>query len=141
MTALAAVRTDQNWHDGLVMLAVAGGLVGLALADFTLAKVTSWRETRATRTAVQTHAHGPSVMPASYVPLRAVEVDHEACTGEGCDQVVCFCRQTSTCADAVNVGCLHLTWVGVLCPDCRRECPKCRSEDHADRAFDAARGK
>lgn len=138
MTALLTARHDQNWGDALVMVGVASALVGFSLIEVAAARFAAWRDTRANHDAIRTHVHE---RPTAYIPLRSVEVDHEACTGDGCGNTVCFCRQRVTCAGAVNVGCLHLTWVGVLCTSCRGECPECRHEDVLDRGYAIEAGR
>lgn len=137
MTGLVLVRDHLDWRGACV---VAGIAVVLCLAEVAYTRLAAWRWDRANRQAVAVHVHGPTDT-YRFIPQRDVEPDHDTCTGDGCQQIICYCPGTITCHGTANVGCLHLDQPGPLCMDCRSQCDECRSEDHSDRALDIARGK
>lgn len=110
MTALVALRHDQDWQGLVIVLGILALCVVIAKyevrdLDLRLDDLL---------------ASDPEIAP-----------DHIACTNPDCGQTICHCSKPAECTGCTTLGCPDEGF----CWDCRLGCSDCAAEDYSARAI------
>jgi hypothetical protein len=119
MSALVAVRNDQNW---LGFAIVTGILVFSLAAWLRYLRVEEGGEELLT----WLRSLGPDL-----------DADHVECADPDCDLVICRCRKPAECIGTTTLGCDHEG----LCWGCRLGCRECAADEAVAQELAWGRGR